>query len=534
MSTTSLPQPKLLDRSLSLHPLSIAETLDGAFRLYRANFRALASAVASVLVTMSILRALYARNQSSPVDWQQISPLRSDVLLSTLALLRLARDPFDLLLLFAGSLLLYLIARVLLTGILVNTTAQSYMGPLGASLPGRTRGLRREIALIPALLLLLPLDLQSALLARGLARAAPFVAALLQGMPEPLTAMLDSLNVTGRGLLVSTLMIFLCARFVLAPQAVMLERLPAFAGLARSWRLTSGRFWWVAVVALATSAIVALLIGLPPALARLLLALSGWRWASGALSGGASLVSQVIEALALPFQVAVFTVLYYDTRIRKEGYDLELLAQRAREAEVQALMDSGLYKLRQNDPRAALLDFEQALRLKPDDAGIIGLCAYAQAALPDLAAALASSERAVARELNPFTLNCRGYVKQASGDLAGALADYRRTVELQPDYPIALAHFADVKYKKADLAGALADFEQILRLTPNDSRALYNAACAYARLGQTDSAIQRLRRAIELKPAWRETAGGDSDFDTLRADPTFMALTEPQQTAVEE
>jgi Flp pilus assembly protein TadD len=89
-----------------------------------------------------------------------------------------------------------------------------------------------------------------------------------------------------------------------------------------------------------------------------------------------------------------------------------------------------------------------------------------------------------------------------------------------------------VKYQKGDLAGALADFEQIVRLTPNDSRAHDNAACTYARLAQTDSAIQRLRLEIELKPAWREAASGDSDFEALRADPTFMALIEPQRTVV--
>jgi tetratricopeptide (TPR) repeat protein len=310
---------------------------------------------------------------------------------------------------------------------------------------------------------------------------------------------------------------------------VMLERLPAFAGLARSWRLTSGRFWRVLIVATATSAIAALLIGLPPALARLLLALTGWGGATGALMGGASLASQVLEALALPFQIAVFTVVYYDTRIRKEGYDLELLARRASSAEIQSLVEDGRRKLQDNDPSAALLDFEQALALRPNDAGIVGLCAYAHVALSNLTAALANSERAVALDPNPFTLNCRGYVKQASGDLEGALADYRRTVEMQPDYPLALSHFADLKYRRGDLEGALADFEQLLRLAPNDSRSLYNAACIYARLGQADSAIQRLRRAIELKPSWREAASSDSDFDTLRSDSTFAALIEPQR-----
>jgi tetratricopeptide (TPR) repeat protein len=510
--------------------LSLAEALDSAFRLYRANFRALASAVASVLVTMSILRAIYASNTYSPVVWQQISPLRADALLDTIALLRAPIDPLDLFSLFAGNLLLYVIARVLLTGILVNTTARSYLGRLSTSLPGRARGLGREITLIPAVLLILPLDTQSALLARGMRGAAPFVAALLQRTPFPLATARDVALLFGRALLVGVLAIALGARFLLAPQAVMLERRGALASLARSWQLTGGRFWRVLVAALVASALIALLIGLPPALVRLLLALTGWDAAAGILTSVASITSQVMEGLALPFQVAVFTVLFYDARIRKEGYDLELLEQHATGGQVQSLIESGRHKLQHDDPRGALIDFEQALRLKPDDAGIVGLCAYAQAALPDLSAALATSERAIALDPHdPFTLNCRGYMKQAAGDRGGALADYRRAVEIQPDYPIALAHFANQKFHGGDLAGALADFEQLLQLTPNDSRSIYNAARICARQGEVDSAIQRLRRAIDLVPTWREAASSDPDFESLRADPRFTALIGPQQ-----
>jgi len=530
MANPSLPSQQSWSGSAPLSRLSIAEVLDSALRLYRANFRTFVSVVASVLITVSILRALYGRDAVGGVDWQQISPLRSEVLLSAIGLLRTSIDPLDWMVLFAANVLLYFVARVLLTGILVNTAARSYLGPFGASLPGRTRGLGREIALIPAVLLMLPLDLVSALVARGMRIAAPLVAALLQGTTSPFTTTLDILELLGRSLLIVLLAVPLSARFLLAPQAVMLERGSAFASLGRSWKLTDGWFWRVVVIALASSVLVGLLIGLPAALARLLLALGDWRWGAGMLLSAAAAAAQVLEALALPFQVAVFTVLFYDIRVRKEGFDLDVLTQQATEAEVQPLIEGGRQKLQQNDPRGALADFEQALRRKPNDAGIVGLCAYAYVALPDLPAALASSEQAVALDPhNSFTFNCRGYMKQASGDVPGALADYRRAIEIQPDYPIALAHFADVKLQAGDLAGALMDLEELLQLTPNDSRSIYNAACIYARQGQLDSALQRLRRAIDLKPTWREAARSDSDFDALRADAAFIALVGSQK-----
>jgi tetratricopeptide (TPR) repeat protein len=479
---------------------------------------------------MSILRALYGRDTPGGIDWQQISPLHSEALLGAISLLRTSIDPLDLIALVAGNVLLYFVARVLLTGILVNTAARSYLGPFGGALPGRTRGLGRELALIPAVLLVLPLDLGSALVARGMRIAASLVAASLQGTAPPFTTTLDTVQLLGRGLLIILVTVLLSARFLVAPHVVMLERRSAFASLGRSWQLTSGWFWRIVLVGLATSVIVGLLIGLPTALVRLLLALSGWSWGTGILLSGAATAAQVLEALALPFQVAVFTVLFYAIRIRKEGYDLEVLTRQATDAEVQPLIESGQQKVQHHDPRGALIDFEQALRLKPNDAGIFGLCAYAYVALPDLKSALASSERAVALDpRNPFTLNCRGYVKQASGDMPGALADYRRAVKIQPNYPLALANFADTKYQAGDLAGALEGFELLLQLTPNDSRVIYNTACAYARQGQVDSALQRLRRAINLQPTWRETASSDADFDALRTDSGFIALITPSQ-----
>jgi Flp pilus assembly protein TadD len=530
MSNSSLPTHESWNGAASLRRLSIAEVLDCALRLYRANFRTFASAVASVLVTMSILRALYARSSPGGVDWQQLSPLRSEALLGAISLLRTSIDPLDLIALFAGNVLLYVVARVLLTGILVTTAARSYLGPFGGALPGRTRGLGRELALIPAVLLVLPLDLGSALVARGMWIATSLVAMSLHGTAPPFTTTLDTLQLLGRGLLIILLAVLLSTRFLLAPQVVMLERRSAFASLGRSWRLTSGWFWRVVLLGLATSVIVGLLIGLPTALARLLLGLSGLSWGAGMLLSGAATAAQVLEALALPFQVAVFTVLFYDIRVRKEGYDLEVLAHQATDAEVQPLIESGRQKVQNHDPSGGLADFEQALRLKPNDAGIFGLCAYAYVALPDLASALASSERAVALDpQNPFTLNCRGYVKQASGDLPGALADYRRAIAIQPDYPIALAHFADAQYQAGDLVGALEGFELLLQLTPNDSRALYNTACVFARQGQVDSALQRLQQAIDLKPTWRDTASSDPDFDALRTDSGFIALMSPSQ-----
>jgi tetratricopeptide (TPR) repeat protein len=76
---------------------------------------------------------------------------------------------------------------------------------------------------------------------------------------------------------------------------------------------------------------------------------------------------------------------------------------------------------------------------------------------------------------------------------------------------------------------ALADFQKSVEVCPNNELAHYNAACAYARLGQRDQALQALRRSFELDAAkgqktWVTAAKTDSDFDSLRTMSQFRAL----------
>jgi hypothetical protein len=40
-----------------------------------------------------------------------------------------------------------------------------------------------------------------------------------------------------------------------------------------------------------------------------------------------TIIQQIGLILALPLQLAIYTLLYYDLRVRKEGYDIEVLAQ---------------------------------------------------------------------------------------------------------------------------------------------------------------------------------------------------------------
>lgn len=112
--------------------------------------------------------------------------------------------------------------------------------------------------------------------------------------------------------------IILIVRWYFASAAVVLEDAGATDAMRRSWRLTSGHFWKVLgtlVVAGIIAGVAALIISLPfafgPAASRTV---------------GDILASVIVQ----PFSSLVALLLYFDLRIRDEGFDLEVMARELR------------------------------------------------------------------------------------------------------------------------------------------------------------------------------------------------------------
>jgi len=83
-----------------------------------------------------------------------------------------------------------------------------------------------------------------------------------------------------------------------------------------------------------------------------------------------------------------------------------------------------------------------------------------------------------------------------------------------------LGYFADKDYDKA-----IAGLEEMLAEVPDDPTSEFNLACAYALTGKKDEALAHLRRAVELDPDFRDNAVRDPDFDAIRDEPEFSAIT---------
>ena len=113
-----------------------------------------------------------------------------------------------------------------------------------------------------------------------------------------------------------------------AAYAVVLEGKGPIAGLGRSWNLVRGSWWrvlgitlLVGIIAIFAGFVIALPVGVIVGLAL---------WAAGAEGAVWTLIGSlpgaVATVLVTPFAYIAGVLLYFDLRVRKEGFDLDALA----------------------------------------------------------------------------------------------------------------------------------------------------------------------------------------------------------------
>lgn len=139
-----------------------------------------------------------------------------------------------------------------------------------------------------------------------------------------------------------------------------------------------------------------------------------------------------------------------------------------------------------------------------------------------------------ASEVNPADYQSPGFLSMAYRSLGrdelARQADGRglelikRHVMMNPDDARALS-FGAYSLAMAGEPGLAVDWaEQALQTRDNEPHYLYNSACVYAALGNTDRAIGLLEKAVELGWGDRAWIEKDSDLTSLRGDPRFTAL----------
>jgi membrane-anchored glycerophosphoryl diester phosphodiesterase (GDPDase) len=120
---------------------------------------------------------------------------------------------------------------------------------------------------------------------------------------------------------------WMTVRTLLATPALMLERLHMVESVRRSFRLTKGSFWRLLGIYLLASilvGVVAQIVGVPISiLASILLVTTNGDPAVLAITS--ALTSVIAALITTPFSAAVVALLYIDTRMRREGLDVQLV-----------------------------------------------------------------------------------------------------------------------------------------------------------------------------------------------------------------
>jgi hypothetical protein len=139
------------------------------------------------------------------------------------------------------------------------------------------------------------------------------------------TIMLSGLiTMLGAFLCVVPMFIFM-VWFVFSSSVVVLEGLAGTEALGRSKQLTDGHRWRVFGMALCQFMMLVVIWGATAGVNQFLLPKLTASPVSQAVLGQA--IQQVLHLFLTPFFSVAWILLYYDVRIRKEGFDLEVLAR---------------------------------------------------------------------------------------------------------------------------------------------------------------------------------------------------------------
>ena len=261
--------------------MSVGDILDGSFKLFRANLRTVFVIVAVITVPVQLLSAVLLR----PVLEQpgMLEMLEDPTVAAT------AAESNQISTSQGVGLLLTLLVSVLVTpfiaGAISRVVAASYLG--------------QEVSA------------GEALKATGRRFGPLLVSFLLVHLVE-----------LGGFLLCMVPALAFMALYVLVAPAVVVEDLGPVAAMRRSWRLVRPRFWPVLGTALLAGFIanvIGQILSTGPSVIQLLFAPS-WGWIVLAVAG------VVVAMVTQPIVAIVSTLLYFDARIRQEGFDLQVMA----------------------------------------------------------------------------------------------------------------------------------------------------------------------------------------------------------------
>jgi len=150
----------------------------------------------------------------------------------------------------------------------------------------------------------------------------------------------------------------------------------------------------------------------------------------------------------------------------------------------------------------AMHDFSKAIELHPDFVEAYAARSAVAGSLGKFDEALADANQAIQHGPGYAVgyLN-RGHVLRERRDVASALQDFDRAIELSrntPDAPEAYLARASLRVGVRDYQGAADDYTRLIELNPNDASAYKNRAVCWYQLRQTDKAWADVEQCEKL------------------------------------
>jgi len=263
--------------SPQLRPLSVGEVLDASFKIVRQSFGTLAGCVLVVALPLNIINTLITASASDDAfDFDSSTTTGTGFATGTEV---------------AGTLLTTALSLVLMS----LASAACFRAVSGIYL-GESPTVGESLRF--AMTRVLPVIVLSLLYGLGLIPA--FIALVIPG-------------------------IWLAVAWSVSFPALLSEGIGPVAALGRSFRLVKGRWWPVFGALLVMYLLVAVISGILGALLGATLVAAADNEAVAAVFY--TIVNTLSSLITLPLMASVLTVLYFDLRVRKEGFDLQLLAR---------------------------------------------------------------------------------------------------------------------------------------------------------------------------------------------------------------
>lgn len=135
------------------------------------------------------------------------------------------------------------------------------------------------------------------------------------------------------------------------------------------------------------------------------------------------------------------------------------------------------------------------------------------------------AELPAAERADPHCLLLEGEALRALGEWQAALQPLGAAAAGAPTRVDAWLGLGWCLKRLGRLDDAIMALERGRAVSPQQPILMYNLACYHSLAGNVPVAIENLTQAIALDARYRDLTGGERDFDPIRADPRFVAVT---------